>query len=414
MRIAYFDCFSGVSGNMILGALLSAGLPQSDLEADLQALHLPGWQLQVRQDIRKSVSGTHVEVVQTIHEHAHRHIQDIEAIINASELPIPVKDKIMEVFTCIAQAEGRIHGIPDTEVHFHEVGAIDSIVDVAGGVAGLFRMKLDAVWASSIHLGSGFVEVAHGRMPVPAPATMEILRGVPAYSSDVVGELATPTGAALLRTMATKYGPWPDMQVEQIGYGLGTKDFTIPNVLRLAIGTINDSDQTMQQRKMPLGAAPAVSCNGMQQSGMEQLVVLETNLDDMNLELCQPVISMLLEAGALDAFYTPIIMKKGRPALKLTVMCAPEVSLKMKEILFRETTTLGVRSYQVLREAADRSWVTVDVDGQQIRVKVGTWHGNVVNMAPEHDDCAAAAKLLGKPLKKIYAQAMAAATQLLH
>jgi uncharacterized protein (DUF111 family) len=508
MRLIYLDCFAGVSGNMLLGALLSVGLPQEELEADLQALNLPGWELRVRQETRKSIAGTLVEVVPTRHEHAHRRLRDIEELVRRAALPVAVLDTAMQVFTLIARAEGRVHGIPDTEVHFHEVGAVDSIVDVVGVVAGFYRLAPDTVWASPLHLGSGFVQTAHGRIPVPAPATAEILQGVPTYATDVVGELTTPTGAALVRVLARHFRPWPSMEVERIGYGLGSRDFTIPNALRLVVakpasverpatavfsgvpsalrpshrrlsmpGRLPAASQahvhehqveghpehvhsSPEENAHPVGAqygaphvhehqgerysehahpeehgaaaAPQVvhSSAGEEAAPQERhepeqeevspllrwpqlehdrVLVLEANLDDMNPEWSEHVVSELFAAGAVDAFYTPVVMKRGRAGIKLTAICPEQAAAGCVETILRQSTSLGVRYYEAQRAKLSREWVTVAVADQQIRVKAGRLGAEIVNIAPEHEDCRQAALALGVPLKIVYDRAKAAA-----
>ncbi|MGI6609017.1 MAG: nickel pincer cofactor biosynthesis protein LarC [Limnochordia bacterium] len=398
MRIAYFDCFSGASGNMILGALVDAGVPVAALEEDLHRLNLPGWQLKVTKESREAITGTHVEVAQTTSEHVHRSIQDIESIVTASSLSEKTQKTAMRVFEIIAKAEGHIHGVPATEVHFHEVGAIDAIVDVVGAISGLAHLDLDAIYVSPIHLGSGFVKAAHGRIPVPAPATLEILRGVPVYSTGIRGELTTPTGAAILRTVATGYGPWPAMTVETIGYGLGTKHFPIPNVLRLAIGTVADDHRDAHSHEHEI--------DGLDEDHVE---VLEADIDDMNPECSQHVIDQLLSAGALDAYFTPIVMKKGRPALKLTVLSAPTGVEACVATTLRETTTLGVRCLGARRHKLRRDWMDVQVEGNPVRVKLGRWHQEVVNVAPEYDDCQRTAQATDLPLKLVYDRAKVAA-----
>lgn len=443
MRIAYFDCFCGVSGNMILGALLDAGLSQTDLEADLSSLNLDGWRLEVSKGNRRGMSGTHVRVIQTQTEHVHRNIRDIERIVTSAALPVEVRDRAMQAFERIAKAEARVHGVPETEVHFHEVGAIDAIIDVVGAMAGLYRLAPDTVWVSPIHVGTGFVDAAHGRIPVPAPATLEILKGAPVYATDVSGELATPTGAAILRSVAAEFGPWPRMRVEQIGYGLGTKDFPIPNVLRLAIGHLHASghspSSTEPAPRHSHGSGPhshshchhhqdephsASACKGCGECqsqpndlahGLEcdEVEVLEANLDDMNPEFAEHIAGQLLHEGALDVFFTPVIMKKGRPALQLTVLSPPAAVGECVSVILRETTTLGVRRHLAQRDKLRRGWVDVDLAGQSVRVKLGRWGDEVVNIAPEYDDCVRAAAELGRTLKSVYDGAKATALAML-
>ena len=377
---------------MVLGALLDAGLPLVDLQADLAALNLPGWELVVQKEQRRGISGTHVQVL-TQHEHTHRHLADISQIITGAALPESVKAKSLQVFTRLAQAEGKAHGIGPEEVHFHEVGAVDAIIDIVGSVAGCVRLGFDALFASPVHVGCGTVQAAHGLLPVPAPATAELLRDVPVYSTGVQGEMATPTGAAILKTLVTSYGPWPDFTVNQIGYGIGSKDFSIPNALRLAIG------ETAAQ--LGVDFAPELEQDTVQ--------VLEANLDDMNPEFCGYVTEELLAVGALDVFITPGIMKKGRPGLMLTVITAETTGRACLAVIFKQTTTLGVRTYRTSRYKLHRTWVTVQVADEQIRVKLGSWQGETQNIAPEYEDCRQAAQRTGMALKEVYAQAKAAA-----
>jgi uncharacterized protein (TIGR00299 family) protein len=383
---------------MILGALVDAGVPLEELESDLHRLNLPGWELKVTKDSRAGITGTHVEVVQTAHEHVHRTIRDIQTIVSASELSENIKEQVMQVFETLAEAEGRVHGVPSTEVHFHEVGAIDAIVDIVGAVSGLARLDVDVIYASPVHLGRGFVRAAHGKIPVPAPATLEILRGVPVYSTGVRGELTTPTGAAILKTVVRDYGPWPHMRVKKIGYGLGTNHFSIPNVLRLAIGTTyaDHDDHHHHDHEIP----------GLHE---DQVEIIETDIDDMNPESSQHVIEQLLAAGALDAYFTPIVMKKGRPALKLTVLSPPSAVEACVSAALRETTTLGIRRLRARRHKLHRDWIDVQVAGRPVRVKLGRWNQEVINVAPEYEDCRRTAEATELPLKMVYDLAKAEA-----
>jgi len=383
VRIAYFDCFAGISGNMVLGAFLDAGMPLSRLEEGLEALELPGWRLAVKKGQKMGITGTHVQVIPTRHEHAHRHFQVIVEIIDRSSLPPEVKKRAQRIFHALAVAEGQVHGVPVEQVHFHEVGAVDSIIDIVGAALCLEWLKAERHMASPVHLGSGFVQTSHGRLPVPAPATALLLQGLPAYGSEVVGELTTPTGAAILKCTVDAAGPWPPMQVEQIGYGLGDRDFPVPNALRLVIGTLPEE-----------GVAVGVD--------RDEVEVIEANLDDMNPEFFPYVSEQLFRAGALDVFLTPVIMKKGRPGYMITLLTEREKAPACVKVMLRQTSTLGVRQYKAGRTKLRRSWQEVEIDGVPVRVKIGCWGEEVVNLAPEYEDCAKAAVATGRPLKEIY------------
>lgn len=400
MRIGYFDCFSGVSGNMILGAMLDAGLQLTQLEADLVDLALPGWRLEVKQEQRHGLTGTYVAVVPTRHEHVHRHLSDIEGIITKSQLPVAVKEKALAVFTRLAQAEGLVHGVPAEKVHFHEVGAVDSIVDIVGAIAGFYRLQLEQIWVSPIHVGCGTVETQHGLLPVPAPATAELLKGVPVYTTGCQGELATPTGAAILRIVANGFGSWPAMVVQQTGYGLGTRELAHPNALRLVIGESTDSSINVHHQ-VPAGLEHDV------------VQVLEANVDDMNPQLYAHVLDSLLAAGALDVYYTPVIMKKGRMGCKLTALVTDDVQEACLATILQQTTTLGVRIYSANRAKLTRHWQTISLTDGTVRVKIGSWQNKIVNVAPEYEDCRKLAETSGKPLKEILNEALATAQPLI-
>ena len=381
--IAYLDCFSGISGNMLLGALIDAGLSIDDLRADLARLPLKGYELKAERVTKRGIAATHVEVA-TGHEHAHRGIKDILQIIEQSTLPKEVTDCSRRIFTRLAEAEARVHGQPVDEVHFHEVGAVDAIVDVVGACCGLHRLGIAEVHASPVPLGGGWVETAHGRLPIPAPATAELLKNVPAYGGPVDAELVTPTGAAILTTLARSYGPMPGITVRAVGWGAGTKDLPHPNALRVFIGE--------------MAAAP-----------MEQrLVALETNLDDMNPEFFDYLMDRLFAAGALDVFYTSILMKKSRPATLITVLTDAAKTNALRDVIFRETTTLGIRSYEVTRLCLDREWHEVETEFGPVRVKVGRAGGDIVTAAPEYEDCRRLARESGTPVKAVYQAALSA------
>lgn len=381
--IAYLDCFSGISGDMLLGALVDAGVALDDLRADLSSLPLSGYEVQASQVVRQGIAGTHV-VVSIGGEHAHRGLREVLGIIEGGDLPSEVVEQSRRIFTRLAEAEGRVHNRPAEEVHFHEVGAVDAIVDVVGACCGLRRLGITQVHASPLPLGGGWVESAHGRLPVPAPATVELLKGVPAYGGPVEAELVTPTGAAIVTTLCESYGPMPPLTVRGVGWGAGSREFEHPNLLRLIFGE----------------AAAEVS--------EQRLVVLETNVDDMNPEHFDHVMERLFAAGALDVYYTPIVMKKSRPATLVSVLAQPGHVDALAEIIFRETTTLGLRLRDVSRRCLEREWCEVETEHGRVRVKVGRMGSQVMTVAPEYEDCRRLAQATGVPLKAVYEAARSA------
>jgi len=389
LKIAYFDCFSGVSGDMILGALVDAGLEVSELEAELSQLPVRGFRLQAEKTTRRGISGTKLSVITEEHR-TERHLPDINEIIDRSALSDDIKNTSKRVFMELASVEARIHQKTVDEVHFHEISALDSIVDVVGSLLGLRKLGLGAVYASRIHVGTGFVECRHGTLPVPAPATLELLKGVPVYSKGIESELATPTGVAILKSVAKGFGPMPDMTVDRIGYGAGSRELEIPNLLRICIG------ETCQDRYAG-----------------DEVLLLETNIDDMNPEFFGHVSERLLTQGALDVFMTPIYMKKNRPATLLSVLTAKEKLDGVLSTVFSETTTLGVRIHSVDRRVLARETISVKTTLGDIRVKVGRIGGEVKTMAPEYEDCREIAARQGVPLKDVYESAKAACREAL-
>jgi uncharacterized protein (TIGR00299 family) protein len=389
LKIAYFDCFSGVSGDMILGTLVDAGLEVSELEAELRQLRVGGFRLQVEKTTRRGISGTKLNVVTEEHG-ADRHLPDIDEIIDRSDLSDDIKDSSKRVFAELAAVEARIHHQNVDEVHFHEMSGLDSIVDVVGSLLGLRKLGLGAVYASRIHVGTGFVECRHGTLPVPAPATLELLKGVPVYSKGIESELATPTGVAILKCVAKGFGPMPEMTVDRIGYGAGSRELEIPNLLRICIG------EACQDRYAG-----------------DEVLLLETNIDDMNPEFFGHVSERLLTQGALDVFMTPIYMKKNRPATLLSVLTAKEKLDGVLSTVFSETTTLGVRIHSVDRRVLARETISVKTTFGDVRVKVGRIGGEVKTMAPEYEDCREIAARQGVPLKDVYEAAKAACRETL-
>lgn len=401
----YFDCFSGVAGDMVLGALIDAGVPLEAIHGALGSLGLEH-HIQAERVVRAGVSATHVAVVPKAgsphqtpgHGHAHGHghhhhhddnghrtVDQIVHLIGHSALSEAGKARATGMLRRLADAEAAIHHIPVSEVHLHEVGAVDSIIDVVGAVFALEWLGIDDIVSSPLNVGGGTVTIAHGTYPVPAPATLRLLAGVPMYGGEVQTELVTPTGALVVSTYAKAYGPLPAMTTEAIGYGAGTKDLPgRPNVLRVLIGTRNN----------------AVNAG--------DVVKIECEIDDMSPQLVGPAFDRLLEAGALDVFATPVQMKKGRPGTLLTVVARPDSRQVLCDILFRETTTLGVRFETMARDVLDRQWHNVAIAGGSVRIKVASRKGAVLNAAPEFDDCARIAEATGRPVKEIQADALRA------
>ena len=475
MKALYVEPFAGISGNMLLGALLDAGVPFAFLQEEFAKLHLGNYEL-VHKSVNKcGIQAQYFNVVlpeEQEHEHAHdgdqvnehhhvhdhdcdhehehhhdhahdhawmhahgiahshdhepvleekpcgcdhhhnhehnhdqehhhehhthhhhhehRNLHDIEEILDHSDLPKEVIAKAKEVFLVIAKAEAKVHGSTVEEIHFHEVGAIDTIIDVVGNILALQYLGIEKVFTTPVNTGFGFVECAHGQMPVPTPATAELLQGIPNYRGTVEKEMTTPTGAALLKVLASPVKEVPDgFSGETIGYGAGTRDVEIPNVLRVTMGLWNET----------VG-------NGNSGSAVERLLFLECNLDDLNPEIMPYVLEKLLAAGALDAWLQPVIMKKGRPAQTLKVLCSPEQRQVMEQIMFTQTTTLGVRAYHVERTALERRWKTVQTPWGEVRVKEGLLDGKVVNAVPEFEDCKKIAEANGVPLKAVETAAL--------
>jgi len=378
MKTLYFDCFAGASGDMILGALVAAGVNPDRLRDQLSLLGVEGFSVSF-ETVNKSGLSANYARVETAHEHKHRHLSDIRKIINDSQLSDGVKQRSIAIFTRLAEAEGRVHNEPIEQVHFHEVGALDAIVDVVGAAICFELLAIEHFVCSPIHVGSGTVEMAHGRFPVPPPAVTELLKGVPFYSTELKGELLTPTGAAIITTVCKDYGPIPQLRVEGTGYGAGTRDYeNFPNVLRVMIGESDAKDETEQT-----------------------LWMLETNVDDVSPQIIGHVMDRAFTLGARDCYFTPIQMKKNRPGVLLSILCDPEKKTAMTDLLFTETTTIGVRSYQVNRRALDRQIFRVETLYGPIDVKVARLNGRVVNAMPEFDQCRQAAERKGVALKEV-------------
>lgn len=390
MKILYFDCFSGVSGDMILGALIDAGLDIAELEAELAKLNVPGYKIGAEKTARNSISGTKFSVEVSGEHHPKRNLGDIVQIIDRSALDEDIKEQSKKTFTNLAAVEAGIHGESIEEIHFHEVGALDSIVDVIGAFIGIKKLGIEAVYSSKMHLGTGFVQSRHGSLPIPAPATLALLKGIPVYSTGIKAELTTPTGAAILVTLSRSFGNMPPMKVEKIGYGAGSRELEIPNLLRVYIGQTEESGYIE-----------------------ENLVLVETNIDDMNPEFFDYVSTILLEKGCLDVFMTPIYMKKNRPAIMLSVLTGPDKLDEILSIIFRETTTLGVRVNRLERKSLTREVIPVETRYGRIKVKVSKIEDQVKNITPEYEDCKEAALREGVPLKDVYDEVKRAAREIL-
>lgn len=445
MRIAYLHCFAGIAGDMFLGALVDAGVPHEVLQEATAALHL-GATLRFDTVNRSGISATKAYVMEgdqladapdfaamvdtrpaeQIYQHSHPHrvdhahphvpepdpaidrkdhvhgrsLTDIRQLIRDSALADEVKNLAIRTFELLGASEAKIHNVPVDEIHFHEVGSVDAVVDIVASAAGIVHLGIDAWYSSPVNVGGGFVRCAHGVFPVPAPATADLLRGLPTYSAHLQKELVTPTGAALLRVLAPTFCEQPPMTVYRIGYGAGTRNpAEFPNVLRVSIGH-GEADA--------LGTPNLSQNTGRSRHSAQTVSVIETALDDATPQLLGYVTEQALRLGALDVMLTPVVMKKGRPGTLLTVLCNPDEDEKFEEMLLRETTTLGIRIRRDRRVCLDRAHVAVDTPYGSIRVKTGTRNGETLNANPEFEDCRQAAEQGGVPLKRVQAAAMAA------
>jgi len=390
MKHLYFDCFSGISGDMCLGALINAGADSGKLEKELRRLPLQQWEICSSIKDSHGISGTRAEITVAEEHQPHRHYSEIRNMILECPLPEKVKTDSLKIFQKLAEAEGKVHGVSPDQVHFHEVGAVDSILDIVGTCLAISFLKIERITCSPLPPGKGYVKCRHGLLPVPAPATAELLKGVPIAGLDVYGELVTPTGAAIVTSLAESFGHMPEMVVETIGYGLGQTDPGITNFLRIFIG------------------------DNISKAGYkaDTIMLLETNIDDMNPQLYGHIADMLFNAGALDVFCSPIMMKKNRPAFTLTVMCAPGKEKCIIDILLHETTTLGVRYREEKRSVLERKIKTVATPYGKVRIKYAEdTNGNILKSTPEHDDCRKIAAEKSIPLRIVYEEAMFAFRQ---
>ena len=383
--IAYFDCFSGISGDMVLGALVDAGADLRVIETDLRRLGLENWSISAEKVKRGAIFATRVKV-ETQEEHHHRGLSIILKRIEDAKLSSRAAERAKKIFTRLAEAEAKVHNLPVEQVHFHEVGAVDSIIDIVGAAIGFELLGIDEFACSALDVGAGQVKTAHGLLPVPAPATVELLRGAPMYSSGIERELVTPTGAAIATTLATRYAELPDMKLRAIGYGAGSADLKEKaNVLRLLIGECTASEAG-ERWDTPV-------------------TVIETNLDDMNPQVYGYFAEKALGAGALDVFSAPVQMKKNRPGMLVTLLSESANVSRLIDLVFRETTTIGVRTYEVRRKTLERELVPVATPFGDVRMKISRMNGSVLNATPEYEDCQRIANQRGIPLKQVIAAA---------
>ena len=379
MKIAYLDCFSGISGDMMLGALLDAGLDLKKLDVELKKLNVPGFKIRSRKVVRNGISGTKFDVL-TQEQHKHRNLKDICTLIQKSKLDDDIKTSAKKAFTDLATVEAAIHHKEINEIHFHEIGAIDSIVDIVGSFIGIKLLEIEAVYASRVHLGTGFVKCQHGTFPLPAPATLALLKNVPVYSQGIEAELVTPTGACLLKNLVKSFGPMPAMKMTATGYGAGYKELSIPNVLRISIGETQVSYEK------------------------DEVILIETNIDDMTPENIGYVQEMLFSNGAKDVFLTSIFMKKNRPGVKLSVLIDAEKLDRMLSIVFTETTSLGVRLQYMERRKLAHEIVSVKTALGHGNVKIGKRGNDIKTLSPEYESCREIAIKKKLPFKQVYHQ----------
>lgn len=383
MRAAHIDAFSGASGDMLLGATVDAGVSLLDIRQILGGLDVDGWSLDAEQVTRQGIGATKV-TARITDDGIVRTWGNVRQLLVSATLPEPVRVRALAAFSRLAEVEARVHRMAVERVHFHEIGAIDAIIDVVGVCAGLHLLGVERATCGPVALGTGMAKAPHGFTPIPAPAVVELLRGAPTVSTDISAVLCTPTGAALLAEWVDDWGPQPELTADRVGYGAGSRELDRPNVIRVVVGEVART------------------------RGSGQALVLETTIDDLPGELLPPVLDALRAAGASDAWSRPVLMKKGRPGQEITCVADPWHGEALRVVLFRETTTLDVRGYLVEKWRLQREWVTVEVAGCPVRLKIGRLGDEVVNVAPEYEDCMAAASTTGLALKEVFARARAA------
>ena len=391
MKTLYFDCFAGASGNMILGALVALGVDRDELIEQLKLLDISDFEIEFTTKDKSGIAALHADV-KVPHEHAHRHLHTIEKIINDSRLADSIKDRAIKIFTNLAAAEAKIHGIEVEKVHFHEVGAMDAIIDVVGACIGFDMLKIEKFVCSKIHVGSGFAQMAHGKFPVPPPAVAELLQNAPIYSTEIEGELITPTGAAIIATVCEEFGRIPEMKVAKTAYGAGTRDYVgFPNVIRLILGEESQLRITNYELRE----------DSRSKSEERTLLLLETNIDDLSPQILGFVMERAFDLGALDCWFTPIQMKKNRPATIISILCKNEKREVFTELLYTETSTLGVRIQEVERNCLPREIVRVETEFGVVDVKIAKFNGKIVNAKPEYDQIREIAVKSKIPLREI-------------
>src|SRR5882757_6496020 len=387
MKLAYFDCFSGISGDMTLGALVDAGCDVEQVRTELRGLQVPGWELTAEKVWKNGMAATYVKV-KTEDQVKHRSLSAIHEILQRSQLAPQVRDRAGAIFQRLGEAEARVHDVPLEKIHFHEVGAVDAIVDIVGACIGFHALDIDKFACSPLNVGGGTVKMAHGVLPIPAPATANLLQGKPTYSNGVQRELVTPTGAAIVASLCDSFGPQPSMNVSAIGYGAGTADLEgQPNVLRIMIGEAAEK------------IVPGYD---------EEISVIEANLDDMNPQIYGYFLERALAAGALDVYTTPVQMKKNRPGTLLTVLCQPGDVQTLMSLIFAETTTFGVRTYAAQRRVLPRESVSVKTKYGDVRIKLSRVNGHIQHVAPEFEDCRKLAVEKNVPLQRVISDALRA------
>lgn len=387
MRIAYFDCFSGISGDMFVGALLDAGLKIEILEKELNKLNLSGYQLEVNKVLKKGISASQFKV-KIQEKGVERRFKDILNILEESKLDEEIKNEVKKIFFKIAEAESKIHQEDIEKIHFHEIGGLDSIIDISSAVIGIKTLEIKEIYSSPLPLGKGFVQCAHGILPLPAPATLELLKNIPTYSGGMESEMVTPTGAAIISTLTKDFGERPLMKIEKIGYGAGEREFSIPNLLRVSIGEKILSDRDLMDGYVH-----------------DEALLIETNIDDMNPEFYDYIMDKLFSQGALDVFLTPIQMKKNRPAHMFSIIVYEQNLKEILKVLFSESTTLGVRIKEVKRLKLTQQNFIAETKYGKIKVKVGIFKEDIKTIAPEYQDCQKIAQQYQVPLKEIYEEA---------
>jgi uncharacterized protein (TIGR00299 family) protein len=385
MKLAYFDCFSGISGDMTLGALVDAGCSVEHLRVELRGLQVSGWELTAEKVWKSGMAATFV-TVKTEDQQKHRSLSAILEILQESQLSPQVRERATAIFTKLGEAEAGVHDVPLEKIHFHEVGAVDAIVDIVGACIGFHSLGIEKFACSALNVGGGIAKMAHGILPVPAPATANLLQGKPTYSNGVQKELVTPTGAAIVATLCDSFGPQPAMSVSAIGYGAGTADLEgQPNVVRIMIGE-----------------AAEKTVAGFD----EEIAVIEANLDDMNPQIYGYFLEKALGAGALDVYTTPVQMKKNRPGTLLTVLCKPQDTNALISLIFAETTTFGARTYRAQRRTLPREFLNVVTVFGDVRIKISRVNGRILHVAPEYDDCRKLAVEKNVPLQRVISEAL--------